>query len=84
MPAINQVIPDHAEEIDAKLFDAIALETWLHYGRNGALDWHGFEPLLSGTGSQTRGFRAKSGAGLANDVREESKVSQTIVTVVSQ
>jgi len=84
MPAMNHVIPDCPQAIDEKLFDAIAREMWLHYGRNGALDWHGLEPLLSGTGLRSAFCPAGSGGKFADDMHEEPTVDQIIVPVASQ
>lgn len=62
---------------EAALYSAIAREMWLHYGRNGALDWHGLEPLLSGTISRAGIARPAFGPTFAKAQPAEPEASLT-------
>ncbi len=61
MQLVNQLPTDRARESDVthRLVQAIALELWRLYGRNGTLNWSGAERHLSQIVNQAR-----------NDVRD--------------
>ena len=84
MESTIQAISNCPEALEDELFDAIAVEMWLHYGRNGALDWHGLEPLLSGTRSRTGFASAGSLPAFEKAVPGGLAVGRIIVTAVSQ